>query len=131
MAAFGEKDSDSQPAFEARWERMLRDKAVLTRTVLWNGRVVGSVLQFELFQKPSVAYWIDRAFWGKGIATRALTAFLRECPVRPLYARVAKDNRASQKVLENCGFKPCGEDKGFAHYRGAEIEELVYQLRGR
>jgi RimJ/RimL family protein N-acetyltransferase len=129
MAAFGSEDSDSLPAFRARWERVLTNPEGSARVVLWNGEVVGSVLQFELFQKPSVAYWIDRAFWGRGIATRALTMFLRELPMRPLFARVAKDNRASRKVLENCGFVESGEDKGFARFRGAEIEELIYQLR--
>jgi RimJ/RimL family protein N-acetyltransferase len=128
MAAFGGEDSDSEAAFQARWERMLSDRAVLARTVLWNGKIVGSVLQFELFKKPSVAYWIDREFWGRNIATRALAEFLRETPARPLYARVAKDNLASRKVLENCGFKMIGEDRGFARFRGTETEELIYQL---
>jgi RimJ/RimL family protein N-acetyltransferase len=129
MAAFGGEDSDSQEAFQTRWERMLSDRTVLARTVLWDGQIVGSAIQFELFQKPSVAYWIDREFWGRGIATRALAALLRESPVRPLYARVAKDNLASRKVLENCGFKVSEEDRSFARYRGAEIEELIYRLR--
>jgi RimJ/RimL family protein N-acetyltransferase len=129
MAAFGGEDSDSQEAFQTRWERMLSDRTVLARTVLWDGQIVGSAIQFELFQKPSVAYWIGREFWGRGIATRALAALLRESPVRPLYARVAKDNLASRKVLENCGFKVSGEGRGFARYRGAEIEELIYRLR--
>jgi RimJ/RimL family protein N-acetyltransferase len=130
MAAFGGEDADSQAAFQSRWERMLRDRTVLARTVLWNGHVVGSVTQFTLFHKPSVAYWIDREFWGRGIATRAVTAFLRETPVRPLYARVAQDNLASQRVLEKCGFTRCGVDRGFARFRGAEVDEIVYQLRG-
>jgi RimJ/RimL family protein N-acetyltransferase len=130
MAAFGSEDSDSPVAFQARWGRMLDNKKASARTVLWNGQVVGSVLQFELFQKPSVAYWIDRGFWGRGIATRALTIFLREYLGRPLSARVSKDNLGSWKVLENCGFNRSGEDTGFARFRDAEIEELVYQLQG-
>jgi RimJ/RimL family protein N-acetyltransferase len=101
----------------------------MARTVLWNGQVAGSVLQFQLFERPSVAYWIDREFWGRGIATRALRAFLRECLVRPLIARVAEDNLASRKIVENCGFRISGEDKGFARFRGAEIEELIYCLQ--
>jgi RimJ/RimL family protein N-acetyltransferase len=129
MAAFGSKDSDSLAAFQARWERMLSDTKTLNRTILWNGQVVGSAHQFDLFQKPSVAYWIDRPHWGKGIATRALTALIGEIRLRPLYARVAKDNLASRRVLEKCGFKSCGEEKGFAEYRGVETEELVYELR--
>lgn len=129
MAAFGGEDSDSLDAFQSRWERMIRDRSVRVRTVLWNGEIVGWVGQFELFQKPSVAYWIDREFWGRGIATRALLALLAESPVRPMYARVAKDNVASRRVLEKCGFKLSGEEKGFARYRGVEVEELIYQLR--
>jgi len=128
MAAFGGADLDSPDSFQVHWERMLGDRAVLARTVLWNGRIVGAVLQFPLFQKPSVAYSIDRGFWGRGIATRALSAFLKECPVRPLYARVATDNLASQRVLEKCGFTISGSGRGFARFRGAEIEELVYRL---
>ena len=128
MAAFGGADDDSEAAFRARWERMLADSTVSARTVLWNGRIVGSVHHFPLFNKPSVAYWIAREVWGKGIATRALTAFLQEMPTRPLFARVATDNVASRKVLENCGFVRIGADRGFARFRGAEIEELIYRL---
>ena len=54
--------------------------------------------------------------------------FLEFVTVRPLYARAAKDNIGSRRVLEKCGFVICGEDKGFAHARGAEIEEYVLRL---
>ena len=47
------------------------------------------------FGKPEVTYWIGRAFWGSGVATEALTRFLDKVWVRPIYARVAKDNLAS------------------------------------
>jgi [ribosomal protein S5]-alanine N-acetyltransferase len=128
MAAFGGANDDSELAFRARWERMLADSTVSVRTVLWSGNIVGSVYHFPLFNKPSVAYWIAREVWGKRIATRALTAFLQEIPTRPLFARVATDNVASRKVLENCGFRRIGVDRGFARFRGAEIEELIYRL---
>jgi RimJ/RimL family protein N-acetyltransferase len=48
---------------------------------------------------------------------------------RPLYARAAKDNIASIRVLEKCGFQVMGYDKGFAIARGKEIEEVIMQLR--
>src|SRR5215218_9325330 len=47
-----------------------------------------------------VTYWIGRSYWGKGIATDALTAFLAVERSRPLHARVASDNVASRRVLE-------------------------------
>lgn len=49
---------------------------------------------------------------------------------RPIYARVAADNRASPCVLEKCGFRVTGQDMGFANARGAEIAELILELDG-
>ncbi len=76
-----------------------------------------------------MTYWIGREHWGTGIATRALAAFLAVQPVRPIRARAAKDNVASLRVLEKCGFQVTGEERGFANARGAEIAELVLELR--
>jgi RimJ/RimL family protein N-acetyltransferase len=50
-----------------------------------------------------VTYWIGRSYWGKGIATDALNAFLAVDRSRPLHARGASDNVASRRVLEKCG----------------------------
>jgi len=130
MAAFGAEEPGSLAAYQAGWERMLADTDVVAKVVLWNGKVVGSVVRFPLLQQPSVAVWIDRELWGRGIATRALSLFLREISVRPLFARVAKDNVGSRAVVERCGFKVVGEDRGFARWRGTDLEELVYRLDG-
>ena len=47
---------------------------------------------------------------------------------RPIYGRAAKDNVASIRVMENCGFRISGYDKGFANARGEEIEEAILEL---
>jgi RimJ/RimL family protein N-acetyltransferase len=57
-----------------------------------------------------VGYWIGRDFWGKGIATQALSLFLTEKKTRPLYAHVVKENIGSRRVLEKCGFSLSGEN---------------------
>jgi hypothetical protein len=49
---------------------------------------------------------------------------------RPLYARAARDNFASLRVLEKCGFWIVGYERGFACARGEEIEEVVLELTG-
>jgi L-amino acid N-acyltransferase YncA len=41
----------------------------------------------------------------------------------------AKDNVASLRVLEKCGFTVVGYEKGFANARGEEIEEVILELR--
>jgi RimJ/RimL family protein N-acetyltransferase len=80
------------------------------------------------FGEPEITCWIGKEFWGRGIATRALAEFLRLVEARPLLARVARDNVGSIRVLEKCGFEPCGENRGFANARGEEIEERVMKL---
>ena len=75
-----------------------------------------------------VTYWLGKAYWGNGIATRALSLFLDHVTVRPIYGRTAKDNIGSRRVMEKCGFTVCGEGKGFAYARGKEVEELILKL---
>jgi RimJ/RimL family protein N-acetyltransferase len=100
MAAFPPRDRD---AFMAHWTTILRDASGV-RTVLLDGEVAGNVVAFDYEGHREVGYWIDRAFWGKGVATSALRAFLAEVNERPIYAGVAEGNVASIRVLEKCGF---------------------------
>ena len=115
-------------AFTRHWSRLLANESITRKTILLDGRVAGHIARFERFGKPEVSYWIGRAFWGRGVATRALSEFLGLLDERPLYARVAKDNVPSIRVLEKCGFAMAGEDRGFANARGQEVEELVFEL---
>lgn len=128
MAAFTARDPTDREAFTAHWNRILAEPTCIIRTIVWDGQVVGSVASYEESGRPEVTYWIGRAHWGKGIATRALTAFLAQVnTTRPIYARVAKDNLGSRRVLEKCGFQVIGGSKGFARARGEEIEELLLE----
>ncbi len=130
MAAFTAKDPADRDAFMAHWARNRSDAASIIQTILYEGRVAGSVSSYqEEPDRPEVTYWLGKEFWGLGIATRALAAFLKErMTTRPIYARAAKDNLGSLRVLEKCGFTIIGKDKGFANARGAEIEEHLLML---
>mgnify|MGYP001546181743 CR=1 FL=1 len=130
MAAFGAEDPADRGAYRAHGEKILGDETVPTKTVLCEGEVAGHIESFERFGKPEVAYWIGREYWGKGVATRALEKFLKVVLVRPLYARAAKDNLASIRVLEKCGFTLSGHDRAYANARGEETEEVVLELTG-
>lgn len=88
----------------AHWKRNLADEAIIKKTVLFNGAVAGNVESWEQDGEREVGYWLGREYWGKGIATRALSAFLGYVETRPLYAYVVKHNVASIRVLEKCGF---------------------------
>jgi RimJ/RimL family protein N-acetyltransferase len=102
MADFPARDRD---AFMALWGRILANETIVKRTVLFEDQVAGNIFSFvEDDGRREVGYWLGRDYWGKGIATRALIAFLAIVTERPLYAEVAIHNHASRRVLQKCGF---------------------------
>ncbi|WP_460064246.1 GNAT family N-acetyltransferase [Streptomyces sp. YKOK-I1] len=127
MAAFTPEHPADRSRFEDHWKRV-RASSALTRTVLADGDVVGHAAVYGEPGEREVTYWVDRAHWGKGIATAALRALLAEAPERPLYARAAADNAGSLRVLEKCGFRVTEHASGFAHARGEETPEVVLRL---
>ena len=101
LAAFKSRD---KPAFAEHWAKLLRDETSLKQAILCDGRVAGNIGSWTSHGQREVGYWIDRAYWGRGVATAALSAFLLLEPTRPLHAGAAKHNAASVRVLEKCGF---------------------------
>lgn len=128
VAAFTSPDSEDQTAYLKKYSPFLTEPTITMRTINANEEIAGSIAKFVRENKAEVTYWIDRKWWGQGIATRALTQLLALEPSRPLYGRVAFDNYGSQHVLENCGFVKIGSETGFANARQTEIEEYIYQL---
>jgi RimJ/RimL family protein N-acetyltransferase len=128
MAAFAAKDPTDKVAFKAHWEKIFNKETMIKKTIISNREVAGHVLDFEQFGETEVTYWVGREYWGKGVATKALSQFLELVTIRPLYARAAKDNLASIRVLEKCGFEIKGEDKGFSNSRAEEVEEYILML---
>jgi RimJ/RimL family protein N-acetyltransferase len=128
MAAFTARDPNDLDAFQAHWQRVLGDGTIIKQTILFNGEVAGNIGFWVQDGEPEVGYWLGKQYWGKGIATRALAAFLGLIETRPLFARAAKDNIASLRVLTKCGFQIVGEGKAFANARGEEVEEYILRL---
>ena len=107
MAAFPARERD---AFMAHWAKILSDPACIARAIELDGAVAGNIGSFDREGRREVGYWVDRAFWGRGVATRALAAFLREAETRrPLFAGVIPHNAGSIRVLEKCRFSRTGE----------------------
>ena len=129
MAAFTAKDPSDREAFDARWARIRANPDTTSRTIEVDGTVVGTISSWTQDGNREVTYWIGREHWGKGIATRALAAFLEVETTRPLHAAAAADNAGSIRVLEKCGFTRAGGGRGFATARGEEIDEVFLVLR--
>ncbi len=123
MAAFPARERE---AFMMHWKnKILGDARVQKQTILFDAQVAGHIVSFEQGEKRLVGYWLGKEYWGRGIATRALSEFLAQETHRPLYAQVAKHNVASIRVLEKCGFTHLGDEPPLP---GAEVEELTMVL---
>jgi RimJ/RimL family protein N-acetyltransferase len=131
MVMFNSRD---RAEFDQHWAKLLADETNLKKTIVVSGllanafgavsaenvastvsaenQISGYIGSWTSEGKREVGYWLDRAFWGHGVATAALAAFLRLEQTRPLHAGVAKHNLASIRVLQKCGFKlsPSVED---------------------
>jgi RimJ/RimL family protein N-acetyltransferase len=110
----------TREAFDEVWNRIISSppNRLVARVIDADGEMVGTINCFQRPPSPEeaglrgitveeldyVGYWLARAHWNRGIATRALTALLQEVGRRPLYARAARSNTASLRVLEHCGF---------------------------
>ena len=125
MAAFTPDDPDDRTAFDAHMARVRSLPDVTMRAVTCDNDLVGSIAAFDLDGRTEVTYWIDRAAWGRGIASRALELLLDLVPARPLYARAASDNAGSLRVLQKSGFKVVGTENSFAPGRNSNIEETI------
>jgi RimJ/RimL family protein N-acetyltransferase len=128
MAAFMPENPQDESAYLIKYTKLLGDPQVNNQTILVDDVIVGSIAKFVMEGDAEITYWIDRKFWGRGIATSALEAFLGIETTRPIFGRVAFDNLGSQKVLERCGFVKIGSEEGFAGARQKEIVEFIYQL---
>ena len=125
MAAFTPRDPDDRPAFDAHMARVLSSPENTTLAIVCDGDLVGSIAAFVVDGETEVTYWIDRAVWGRGIASRALELLLELVPARPIYARAASDNAGSLRVLQKSGFKVIGTDNAFAPGRKMRIQETI------
>jgi RimJ/RimL family protein N-acetyltransferase len=128
MAAFTAEDPQDRQRFDVHMAAVRASPENRLLAVTSGGDVVGSIGSYVIEGQTEVTYWVDRAVWGRGIATQALALFLDMVASRPLHARAASDNAGSLRVLEKAGFRVVGSEVAFAPARGAEIEETILQL---
>ena len=128
MAAFVNPDRKERAAFDAHWDKILKAPRTTNRTIVAGGQVAGHIACYPQGEHLEVTYWLGREFWGRGVATQALHLMLQLIGDRPIFGRAATDNVGSIRVLQKCGFKIVGQDKGFAQGRGEETVEYILRL---
>ena len=118
--------------FEAVWTKIIRERAnaansprvaiagpspadeaipaapaLVQRAILVDGTLCGSIGLHLHDGRPALGYGLGPAFWGRGIASRAVSLLLAEggpMAQRPLHAQCAASNLASIRILLKHGF---------------------------
>lgn len=127
IAAFVNEHYKDKEAYIAKWTKLITEGKVYVYAIIADEQIAGTVGAWQMVDEWQITYWIDKAQWGKGIATAAAQQFLEVFTTRPIYGRVAFDNAGSIKVLVKNGFERTGTDMYHSHARGREIEEIIYK----
>ncbi|MBL7033027.1 MAG: GNAT family N-acetyltransferase [Candidatus Delongbacteria bacterium] len=99
-----------------------------------NDAVIGGVgleIKADIYRcTAEIGYWLGRAWWGQGIATRALRALtdwgLRTFALERLQAGVFETNPASARVLEKAGYRLEGRLKRNVIKDGKVLDLMLY-----
>jgi len=103
-----------------------------------DGEIVGGIgIQHEAAQKLAVCahdaeigYWLGESYWGRGLATEALSALtdwaFTSLGLRRLHAAVYAPNTASTRVLEKAGYTFEGRLRARYFRAGQFIDGLLY-----
>ncbi|WP_434931117.1 GNAT family N-acetyltransferase [Shewanella sp. HL-SH5] len=132
MADFPARDKAD---FYLHWQQKVIGVPDAIAQGIWQqGKLIGSMLSWcdpkdSLIENGRlIGYWINREYWGRGIATQALELFLPLLPKTPLFAYIAAHNIGSLKVIKRYGFMPVeltaeqaiGLPEGLGLYRKAD-----------
>jgi RimJ/RimL family protein N-acetyltransferase len=115
--------------FWAHWlDNILANPQVHARTITYGDDVCGNVVSFPRDDLRLVGYWIAKDYWGHGIASAALRAFVCDRARASPHAFVATSNFVSIRVLEKCGFYNVALRTEFDEALGRDIEESLMRL---
>lgn len=104
---YTEKDAEDYVSF------CLNQRPTQNFAIILDGELVGSIgviIQSDVYSHSGeIGFWIAEKYWGKGIATKAVKLIIKyafeELNLKRVFASVFDFNKASQKVMEKCGFQ--------------------------
>jgi [ribosomal protein S5]-alanine N-acetyltransferase len=104
-----------------------------------NGRAVGGIGLHPMSDvyalNAELGYWLAEPFWGQGIMSKAIeemvTIGFERLPINRIFARPFGSNKASQKALENAGFKLEARIEGSIFKNGQTEDELIFGMRNK
>lgn len=113
----------------------LADPAVRRWHLVDGARVVGEATLCDIalgpFRSANLGYWIDAAYTGRGLATRAVEEVCRaardDLGLHRVEAGTVLANAASQRVLRKCGFELIGTASRYLHIDGEWRDHRLFQ----
>jgi ribosomal-protein-alanine N-acetyltransferase len=86
----------------------------------------------NIHQRAELGYVINRKYWGEGLVTEAASALcdfaFRKMQVNRIEAGTIVEHRASQRVLEKCGFRLEGVLRQRELIKGRFPDVTMYSL---
>ncbi len=94
---------------------------------------IGLLTKEDVYRRSAeVGYWLGEEYWGQGVMSQALPAFVdyafERFDVCRLYAGIFAWNPASGRVLEKAGFQCEARHRSAITKDGATTDELIYAL---
>jgi len=102
-------------------------------SIIHKGQVIGAVgLKVDQHRKyiGEIGYFVDREYWGRGIASAAVGLVERfafdRLHIRRTEIVTLKTNAASQRVAEKCGYHKEGIQKGKLRFDGKYLDACLF-----
>ena len=120
-----------------KWLAEVREQAPLTSFAIADeAGVIGGIgllLHRDIYRVTAeLGYWLGEAYWGRGIATRAVRAITQwafdSLALERIQARVFDSNLASCRVLEKAGFTREGRLRSSVLKLNLVMDLLVYAI---
>ncbi len=92
---------------------------------------IGLVLETDVYRKSAeIGYFLGEPYWNKGIMTKAVnltvTHAFESLKLIRIHCGVYEYNKASQRVLQKCGFEKEGIFKKAIYKKGQIWDEIRY-----
>lgn len=100
-----------------------------------NNLFIGSIAIWKIdkvHHRGEIGYMILPEFWGKGIASEALTKVIafgfNEIGLHSIQGNINKDNAASERILQKFGFQKEAHFRENWHHNGRFVDSIIYGL---
>ena len=109
------KTIEAEKAFLRKNAELRQNGEQFNYSILLNGRVVGATgIHIESRRKycGEIGYFVDEAYWGRGIACEALRLLeeiaFNDLDIVRIEINMLKKNKASERVAIKCGYRKEG-----------------------